>query len=174
LETVVLVLRAIHIFPDFKNVAVIERLRAKYDPLFNLIQPHITLVFPFDSDLSTNALEKHLHDAIRGHSPFRVVLKGITGYPGGYLFLNVKVGNDEIIALHDKLYSGPLQPYLDRTVTYTPHLTIGRIADDRVFQDALVETEGFSETFESFVAEIVTEVIDSTGKSHIELRTPLK
>jgi 2'-5' RNA ligase len=171
---VVLVLRAIHIFPDFKNVAAIERLRAKYDPLYSLIQPHITLVFPFDSDLSTNALERHLQDAIRGHSPFRIVLRGITGHPGGYLFLNVKVGNDEIIALHDKLYSGILQSYLNRTLTYTPHLTVGRILDEGRFHNALIETEGFSETFEAIVEEIVTEVIDSTGKSVIEIRTPIK
>jgi 2'-5' RNA ligase len=168
------VLRAIHIFPEFKNAASIDRLRENYDPLFHLIRPHITLVFPFDSDISTHALEKHVQSAVRVHSPFRITLQGITGHPGGYLFLNVKVGNDQIIALHDKLYSGILKPYLNRTLPYIPHLTVGRLTDEHDFQDALVQTEAFSETFDTIVEEIVTEVIDPSGTSTIELRTPLK
>ena len=50
-----------------------------------------------------------------GLHPFNIVLKGVTGSEEEYLFLNVKVGNDQIIELHDKLYSGLLktisQPY---------------------------------------------------------------
>lgn len=43
-------LRAIHLFPKFLNSHIIDALRAKYDPLVQLIPPHITLVFPFNSD----------------------------------------------------------------------------------------------------------------------------
>jgi 2'-5' RNA ligase len=169
-----LVLRAIHIFPEFSNAAAIDRLREKYDPLFHLIRPHITLVFPFDSDIPTRTLEKHVHHAVLGHSPFRIVLQGITGAPGGYLFLNVKVGNDQIIALHDKLYTGMLKPYLNRALPYIPHLTVGRLTEEHSFQNALVELEEFSETFDTIIEEVVTEVVDSSGRSVIELRTPLK
>jgi 2'-5' RNA ligase len=169
-----LVLRAIHIFPEFSKAAAIDRLREKYDPLFHLIRPHITLVFPFDSDIPTHALEKHVQNAVIGHSPFRIVLQGITGAPGRYLFLNVKVGNDQIIALHDTLYTGLLKPYLNRTLPYVPHLTVGCLSDEHSFQNALVETGEFSETFDTIVEEVVTEVIESSGRSVVELRIPLK
>ena len=39
--------RDILIFPKFKNINKIQELRNKYDPLANLIAPHITIVFPF-------------------------------------------------------------------------------------------------------------------------------
>lgn len=39
--------RDILIFPKFKNIDKIKSLRNKYDPLSNLIAPHITIVFPF-------------------------------------------------------------------------------------------------------------------------------
>ncbi|MPQ44814.1 hypothetical protein [Clostridium tarantellae] len=33
-----------------KNINVITNIRKKYDPLADLVLPHITLVFPFESD----------------------------------------------------------------------------------------------------------------------------
>ncbi len=42
--------RAVVIFPKCNNIKSINDIRDKYDPLANLIFPHITLVFPFVSD----------------------------------------------------------------------------------------------------------------------------
>lgn len=39
-------LRTIMIFPQFDNEEIIQGIRKKYDPLYHLIKPHITLVFP--------------------------------------------------------------------------------------------------------------------------------
>lgn len=39
-------IRTIMIFPEFTNIELINQLRVKYDPLFNKVRPHITLVFP--------------------------------------------------------------------------------------------------------------------------------
>lgn len=44
--------RTIMIFPEFENIDVINDIRKKYDPLANLVLPHITLVFPFDSEFN--------------------------------------------------------------------------------------------------------------------------
>ena len=49
-------LRTIMIFPEFRNMNVIDSIRIKYDPLTKLVRPHITLVFPFDSDMSNDEL----------------------------------------------------------------------------------------------------------------------
>jgi 2'-5' RNA ligase len=98
--------RAIVILPKFDNLHLVERLREQFDPLAPLIQAHITLVFPFESDLSTEQLLSHIQQAIHGIRPFTVQLQGITGHEDEYLFLNIIRGNDLLIELHDRLYSG--------------------------------------------------------------------
>lgn len=49
--------RAVVLFPKFNNIDTINNIREKYDPLYNYIAPHITIVFPFESDLTTNELK---------------------------------------------------------------------------------------------------------------------
>ena len=44
--------RDILIFPKFENIYLIQNIRNKFDPLANLIAPHITLAFPFLDDIS--------------------------------------------------------------------------------------------------------------------------
>lgn len=160
--------RAIHIFPHFVNENVIQELREKYDPLHTMIEPHITLVFPFESDISAIDMERHVQCCVSGMQPFHIELQGVTGANGGYLFLNVKHGNDEIIALHDLLYTGPLRSFLNRSLTFIPHLTIGRIGDEVQFQSALKTTESLNEKFETTVSAVYVEVIAETGASTIE------
>jgi hypothetical protein len=41
------------------------------------------------------------------------------------LFLLLKEGSEEAIALHDELYTGILSPYLRRDIKYIPHIGIG-------------------------------------------------
>lgn len=167
------VLRAIHLLPEFSNLHSINVLRAKYDPLVNLIPPHVTLVFPFESDIATEALKEHLKQSAIGLKPFQIVMTGITGDEEGYLFLNVKVGNDYIIQLHDKLYTGMLRQYLNRSLTYTPHLTVGRIKDKQTFESALAETEDWNEMFETTVHEFAVECIDERENSTVEIKVSL-
>lgn len=166
-------MRAIHLFPAFPNSKPINALRAKYDPLSTLIPPHVTLVFPFESMITADELQAHLKESIAGLKPFNIVMRGVTGADEEYLFLNVKVGNDEIIQLHDKLYTRILRQHLNRSLTYIPHLTVGRIKDKRGFHLALQGTEGFNETFEAIVHEIIVESIDENGMSITELKMPL-
>lgn len=61
--------------------------------------------------------------------PFEVTFAGISGSDGCYLRYDIKQGNDTLIAMHDKLYSGALSCYLDIMQSFQPHLTVGRIAD---------------------------------------------
>ncbi len=44
--------RTIMIFPKFDNLDIINSIRDKYDPLAKLVPPHLTLVFPFKSELT--------------------------------------------------------------------------------------------------------------------------
>jgi 2'-5' RNA ligase len=129
--------RVIVLEPTFHGIDLIERFRSRFDPIHTEIPAHITLVFPFESDLTTDALLRHIQSATAGLKPFQAVLQGITGDSGEYLFLNVKQGNDPIIALHDRLYTGPLASFLRTDLTYTPHMTIGRVTPHTGFLLAL-------------------------------------
>lgn len=162
--------RAIVLFPKFRNIAAIQAIRERFDPLAEYIAPHITLVFPFESTLSTEELKAHLSHSLAGMKQFAVSLSGVTGdFRDGYLFLNVKQGNDSIIDLHDRLYSGALEPFLFRKVTYYPHITVGRVEEPSAFDQAIVELAGFQENFEAEIDRIYVENIDSSDRSTIEL-----
>jgi 2'-5' RNA ligase len=161
--------RCIHIFPNFLNQTDIQKLREQYDPIYKLIPPHITLVFPFESNIPSKELNEHIEISIAKLKPFPIHLQGITGTQDFYLFL-VKKGNDSIIELHDQLYTGILSSYLNREYSYLPHLTIGKLANIIDFQFALNQTLHFTNSFKTIVNEIVVEEIDEEGKSHIELK----
>lgn len=79
--------RAIVLFPEFENSRSIQSIRERYDPLADYIPPHITLVFPFESELSTQALSGHIALALAGVKKFHVRASGVTGDArDGYLF----------------------------------------------------------------------------------------
>ena len=40
------------IFPEFDNIGSIDKIRSRYDPLADLVRPHITLVFPYDPHMT--------------------------------------------------------------------------------------------------------------------------
>ncbi|QQE81027.1 2'-5' RNA ligase family protein [Alicyclobacillus sp. SO9] len=164
---------AIHIFPYFANLHSIHLFRKQYDPLANLISPHITLVFPFKNSITDENLKRHVIQCTSKQKPFHIMLRGVSGADEVYLFLNVKTGNDQIIALHDELYTGILAEHLNRRYTYTPHLTIGRIEDELTFSGALRNTAAWDETFTTTVREVVVEHIDEHHKSTAAFRVPL-
>ena len=162
--------RAIVLFPKFNNIDALQAVRERFDPLAKHIAPHITLVFPFESALTTEELRIHIARALKGVKRFPVQLSGITGdFRDGYLFLNVKRGNDSIIDLHDRLYQGVLEPFLFRKVSYCPHITVGRLEQQTEFDQALEELAGFSEQFEADIDRVSVENIDSGERSTIEL-----
>ncbi len=145
---------AIVIFPKFENDFFIQQIRARFDPLASLIDPHITLVFPYESDFPIKQLHTHIQHAIQGIRPFEINLQGVTGSESEYLFLNIKCGNDQIIKLHDCLYSGLLESHLKKDHTYIPHLTVGRLNDQTAFLTALETAQNLSGVFSTVINEI--------------------
>lgn len=167
--------RAIILFPSFYNINTIRSIREKYDSHANCIAPHITIVFPFESDISMDELKRHFNEVLKGAKKFSVKLKDFTGdYRDGYLFLNVKKGNDPIIELHDKLYTGILERFLYRKVTYCPHLTVGRLIEQIEFDKAVDELSCCGESFETVIDKIVVENIDVIENSIIEFSFDLE
>ena len=162
--------RAIILFPSFEQMHILQTIREQYDPLANCIAPHITLVFPFDSDIPTEDLRLHMNEALKGIKKFCVRLNGFTGdFRDGYLFLNVKQGNDAIVELHDRLYSGILERFLFRGITYCPHVTVGKLQQQAEFENALEQLRGVTDRFETEIAAVYVENIDDLEHSTIEL-----
>lgn len=73
-------LRTIMIFPDFYNMEVIDNIREKYDPLAKLVRPHITIVFPFDIEVSNDDLSHILDTRLDGIEPFEIELQGFSNF----------------------------------------------------------------------------------------------
>lgn len=67
--------RAIILVPSFDNMNSIKKIREQYDPLANYIAPHITVVFPFDSEISTEELSVQFNQALKGVKKFHVQAK---------------------------------------------------------------------------------------------------
>lgn len=156
---------AIVIFPELspEQRQIIARIRAAYDPLAMAIDPHITLVFPFESMLPTEDLLAHMRAAVVPITPFEIALRGVTGQQDEWLFLNVKRGNDQLIALHDRLYSGPLESYLLPRYTYAPHLTVGHVTPGEPFETALQKVAGVTAAFHTVVRKITAYRIANNG-----------
>ena len=65
-------LRTIMIFPEFDNIDIIDEIRAKYDPLAKLVRPHITIVFPFEMEITNDELSMILENRLRDIKSFEI------------------------------------------------------------------------------------------------------
>jgi 2'-5' RNA ligase len=161
--------RAVIICPRLPERNPIEALRRRFDPLVDVIRAHITLVFPFESDLAPDDLRAHIADAVRGIGPFPIRLAGITGSDGRFLFVNVKRGNDALIELQDRLYTGPLLRYRTLTFTFAPHVTVGRLPTDEAFAAALAAAVAEAPIdIETSATSLVVYAANSHGSGAIE------
>lgn len=170
--------RCIMIFPQFNNIEVINRIRKKYDPLESHVAPHITLVFPFSSNIESRELKKHIQKVLASMKSFKIVLKDITPVKsyGNYLFLNIEQGKGEITEIHKRLYTGILEPYISerlKTNGYVPHMTVGMVEDEDLYRAAIEETKEINEAFETIVNKISVEIIDENEDSNIEMEIEL-
>lgn len=170
--------RCIMIFPQFKNIELIEEVREKYDPLYKHVKPHITLVFPFDSTIETNQMKEHLLKSLKNIEPFFIKLQGITPVKsyGNYLYLNIKEGKEKIHKIHKRLYTGILEDYIPEWLikeNYNPHLTVGNINEEEKYIKAIEDTKDYDHEFETIVETISVEIIDENEDSIIELNVAL-
>ncbi|TKI88695.1 2'-5' RNA ligase family protein, partial [Bacillus wiedmannii] len=86
---------------------------------------HITIVFPFKSNISNAELKSHILNSAKGISKIEIEFANRITNVGNYLFLEVESGKEEIEVLHDRLYTGPLLQFLRTDILYIPHVTVG-------------------------------------------------
>lgn len=158
--------RDILIFPKFENINLIQSIREKYDKLANLVEPHITLVFPFSNDMSDEYLINSLSELLKNLAPFKIVFGGVSLDENNTIFLNCIEGNEKIIELHDQIYEKILPKHLKKSIKYVPHITLGTTNNPDFLQD-------FNYKFETIVDEISIELIGQNEESiilkHIQL-----
>ncbi len=136
-----------HIFP------IVEQVRFKHDPLYGKIPPHVTLVFPFTSEMTMEQCQHHMSRILKDFNPFQITLEGTKVAEDGCLFWLVKDGKEIIRQLNLKLYSGPLKEYRSTAHHYIPHITIGRFED-------LEKAKAVQNEFAQLIKEPVTLTVD--------------
>ena len=120
--------RVIFVEPKIDNSETIVNIFKKYNPDSSFVNPHICLVFPFESDLETSILESIINDVFINYSSFDIQLSGLTvSYEkrNNFLFLNV-IGDLNILRqMSSDLYTR-LGDNAKLKGLYTPHITLGK------------------------------------------------
>jgi len=116
------------------NLSFIQQIRSRQDPLFSVVAPHFTLVFPL-SGFSEKEFADEIAIQVNNFSRFTFTIRKATlhkdEFTGEWLvFLIPHEGYSGFVQLHDGLYSGKLEKYHRRDIDYIPHLTVCR-SDDK-------------------------------------------
>lgn len=162
-------IRTIMIFPEFEDMEIIDEIREKYDPLAGLVRPHITIVFPFENQMSDNDIADILTNRLKMVHPFELVLNGISKQGdrfGNYLFLDVKEGNEEVSSIHNILYDNEFSEF-DLGLGYKPHMTIGKLPTVEALNIAYEKVKDINSAFKTIVKKISVEMIGENEESII-------
>ena len=157
--------RDILIFPKFDNVEKIQNIRKKYDELYDLIEPHITVAFPFSNDISNKELKTKLIEVLKEVKPFKVVCEGVSLKKDNrigkyYIFLNITEGKEKINNIHLEVYNKILPNVDIKKYNYEPHITLGTTENSK-------EQIILNEKFETIIDEISVEEIGKNEESNI-------
>lgn len=165
--------RCIHIFPRFRNNLDLQVIREKHDTLYECIEPHITLVFPFESSLTTEEVMVAAREALFSQEPFTVSTSNITAVNnhGYYLFLNIEDGLDTLKRLHYTLHEGALKSYQSPWTldgSYKPHITLGRFDSQETMEKAFESLETQELKCSTVINRVFVEIIGENDESIIE------
>lgn len=111
--------------------------RKAHYPTAHLLEPHLTLVFPVPAAIGSDAFREHVAGVVSGTPAFDIRLRGLDKSWDHWLLLALAEGRDEVIALHDALYTGILRRYLWTEQPYVPHVGLGHFAVDEDTRDPL-------------------------------------
>jgi len=107
----------------------IQSIRREHDRLFfDVVAPHISLVFPTDK-IDEAKLTEHVAQIASHTNPFDIVIRcAILGDPGfmdhAHAFLIPDEGFSSVVRLHDALYTGPLRSELRLDLPFIPHVGV--------------------------------------------------
>ena len=68
--------RDVLLFPKFSNSDYINNIRRKYDKLYDAVDYHITVIFPFKDDISDHYFINQLRELLKSEKKFFVKFSG--------------------------------------------------------------------------------------------------
>jgi 2'-5' RNA ligase len=150
------------------NTEDINQIRQKYDPQVDLIDPHITLVFPIIESINKKNLILHIDSILSKWKTFSICLKGLQKSWDEYMFLIVEEGKVDMVKLHNELYTGILAEYFREDLPFVPHLTLGKFTKDTdKFLQVLEEVQHLDLNYRCFIDKVNLISIDDKQRSII-------
>lgn len=143
----------------------VQDFRERYDPLGTLIEPHITLVFPFEMDSTDEVLIEFVLSKLASTSRFAASIHHKPTIESGYVYLPIDNGSAQVKALHNLLYVGVLEQFRQDRV-YAPHITIGKVGIEGS-QDILEAAKSLKIETKFMINRLKIERIGLNGESEI-------
>lgn len=167
--------RVIYLTVDLPQEDQIQAIREQFDPLAGRVPPHVTLVFPFDSEIDTESLVDHIDRALRDLDFAYVEISLDRALiVGEFCFLPIDQGRDQIADLHDLLYDGLLEPFLSEEEDYIPHLTIGRWSNDAEIEEIRQAADSINLAPTGAIRSLILEQLHDDDSSHTEYERDLR
>lgn len=115
------------------DYARIQSVRKQHNSLYNIIEPHFTIVFSVQ-DIEADEFIEEIKERSKGIMTipfcFRCAVINKDSFSNNYdAFLVPDEGHSAVVKLHDKLYAGKLARHHRLDVSYIPHLSIGYSPD---------------------------------------------
>jgi 2'-5' RNA ligase len=157
------------IWPDQETQRSVNEIRKRWDPHFTVIAPHITIIFPTDTEAALQDVIVRVTNAVEGFRRFTARLDRVSSvnllapdwpaatsallaYPNAVnaIFLLSGEGTREILELKERL--GVALELDTPLIQYPPYLTLGQTLSDRDYGAALNELSGHAPDHEFSVA----------------------
>jgi 2'-5' RNA ligase len=103
----------------------LRKIRRQYDPTFEVVEPHVTVVFPVPDVVGESSLVEHIDRVLNEREAFEIRFGGFCKSRDHWLLLELTEGASGFVGLHRALYAGILTEYLRSDVEYVPHLGLG-------------------------------------------------
>ena len=120
--------RVVFVEPQIEDSEEIFNIFRKYNPDSSFVNPHICLVFPFESNLKTSVIQSLISNIFSKYSNFYIRLSGLSvSYEenNNFLFLNVIDGFNILKQMSYEIYNS-LGDNAKFRGEYIPHITIGK------------------------------------------------
>ena len=127
-------------YPEVDNSSydLIQSYRQAYNSLYNVIEPHFTLVFSvghMDVAAFIDEVKQVASSTKKIDFCSRCLAINKDSFSKHFdAFLIPDEGHSDVIKLHDKLYSGLLAPHHRIDITYVPHVSLANSPDVRVIK----------------------------------------
>lgn len=161
---------ALVIFLPEELDAAIRPLRERFDPDYNQVPAHITILFPFDWNGPVDNLTAGIQLELANHEPFSIELGSVKDfYPTSpVMYWNVERGREKLKLFYHQL-CGRLDLALPHT-NYIPHVTMAQEISDHRLMLVKEEIDAYlrRESFEAVGIDLITPL---AGLKWVSVRT---